>query len=94
MLEVIAASSVPLRPAGLALLLKEQTKRNTLQIYAGNIQWSILQALHSMAKSELKTPTYSDVWDMITAEESKESSQKKEVEEVRQAVWDMLNRFS
>ena len=75
-------SNYPLRPAGLALLLHEQTKENTMQIYAGNVLWSILSALHAFGKSELKLLTYSDVWNMVANDETEAEHQKRMQSEV------------
>ena len=90
-------SNYPLRPAGLALLLSEQTKENTMQIYAGNVLWSILSALHAFAKNTLELPTYSDVWKMVVNGESEADRQKyarSEADAIRESVWNSLNRFS
>ena len=67
-----------------------------MQIYAGNILWSILSALHAFGKSDLKLLTYSDVWTMDANDETEAEMQKRmqsEVEEVREKAWAMLNKF-
>ena len=94
MLDVIAASSTPFRPSGLALLLKERTKRETLQIYLGNLQWSILAGIHSLGGSDLQLLSYSELWDAVYQQsEDKKTRAKREAEQVRNATANMIAHF-
>jgi hypothetical protein len=50
---------VPVRLGGLELLINERRKARLREIYLGNIQWSLLQHLHSMtSKDHFSAPTY------------------------------------
>jgi hypothetical protein len=62
---VLASSAVPLRPAGLALLLRERAIADTLDAYRGDLCWSILQSLHVMCKSQAEIMSYSDMVDQL-----------------------------
>ena len=62
---VLASSAVPLRPAGLALLLREKAIEDTLDAYRGDLCWSILMSLHAMCKSQAEVMSYSDMVDKL-----------------------------
>lgn len=90
-LEVLASSSIPLRPSSLALLISEREKTEALAVYKGDLLWSILGSLHAMCKSKLTAPSYSDmVSRMRGLHEDKKTLTNAEVLE---RVDDMISQF-
>lgn len=58
----MASCSIPLRPRALALLLREREIQDALDVYRGNLLWSVLQATHLLRGHELTLPTYGDMF--------------------------------
>lgn len=56
----MASCSIPLRPRSLALLLREREKQDVLNVYRGNLLWSVLASIHGLRGHELKLPTYGE----------------------------------
>lgn len=56
----MASCSIPLRPGALALLLREREIQDVLDIYRGNLLWSVLASIHGLRGRELKLPTYGE----------------------------------
>lgn len=54
----MASCAIPLRPRALYTLLKEREIREAMDVYRGNLLWSVLASLHGMAKHELTIPSY------------------------------------
>lgn len=89
---VLASSAVPLRPAGLALLLREKAIDEALDAYRGDLCWSILMSLHAMCKSQKEVMSYSDMVDKLRG--TNESAPRQMTnEQVINRVEDMLDFF-
>lgn len=58
----MAHCSIPLRPRSLALLIHERETQDLLDIYRGNLLWSVLQDIHFLCGHELTLPTYGDMY--------------------------------
>lgn len=56
----MASSAIPLRPRALALLIHEREIAEALDVYRGNLLWSVLASIRGLAKHELTLPTYGD----------------------------------
>lgn len=54
----MSSSSIPLRPRELAILLHERAIQEAMDVYRGNLLWSVLASIHGLAKHELTLPTY------------------------------------
>lgn len=54
----MASCSVPLRTRSLAILLREREIQEAMDIYSGNMLWSVLASIHAIAKHDLTLPTY------------------------------------
>ena len=56
----MASCSIHLRPKALAMLLHEREMQDVLDIYRGNLLWSVLASIHGLRGHELKLPTYGE----------------------------------
>lgn len=92
-LDTLASSSVPLRPASLAILLAEREKKDALQAYHGDLVWSILCSIHAMCKQPLKISSYSDMVDRIYHPKKDKPTKELTNNQVLQHVDDMLDMF-
>lgn len=94
-MEALAASSIPLRPDGLALLMahrkEKQVREEAKRAYLGNLQYSILGSLHAMCKHDLQMPSYSEFVRML--DEQKKPVPQQTPQETWQAASDMLHMF-
>lgn len=57
----MSGCKTPLRVRALRMLVEERLQQMSLQAYQGDVQWSILMALHSMGKGNARIPSYSDM---------------------------------
>jgi hypothetical protein len=64
-LAAMAESAVPMRPGCLALWMQERAKREALEIYQGDICWSILKSIHVIHKSDADIMSCSDMADKL-----------------------------
>ena len=83
-LDVMASSCVPLRSAPLSMLIAERKKTELLQVYAGNIQWSILATLHQLGGGKCSAPSYSEMWQRVRKES--DLTRERSVSRVQEAV--------
>lgn len=100
MAEVISTSAVPFRVAGLALILDERRKNERMNIYSGNIMWSLLASLFGAFNQKCDMLSYGEYHEMVfeglTIEEVKARRQERaenEVKEIKMSVINMMNAF-
>lgn len=95
-MEALVASSIPLRPQGLALLIthrqEKKVKEEAKRAYLGNLQYSILGSLHAMCKHDLQLPSYSEFVRML--DDPKKPALHQTPQETIQTAVDMLRRFA
>ena len=89
----MASSSIPLRPRSLALLMRERYIAETMDVYRGNLLWSVLASLHGLAKRELTMPSYGKKYAELRG--LKKAERKKEMtnDQVIDRVKDMFRTF-
>lgn len=94
-MEALVASSIPLRPKGLALLIthrqEKKVKEEAKRAYLGNLQYSILGSLHAMCKHDLQLPSYSEFVRMLDG--PKKPALHQTPQETWQSAVDMLHMF-
>lgn len=67
-------------------------RREALEVYAGNVQWSILAALYGLGGSTLKTPSYGEYASMLDGEAAT-GHQTHDADKVRRAVDAMIEMY-
>ena len=69
--------------------------QKTLDTYRGDLLWSILASLHSMCKSKIKAPSYSDMVERLNGNHpKKKQGHHMTNEQTIDAVENMLDLFS
>lgn len=89
---MLTSSTLPLTPSMLAVLVEQRMKTEIFEVYKGDLQWSLLQAVTASMGAKAEVASCSDAWRELFLDES--SAKKETIEDVRKAVCNMLNRFN
>ena len=91
-MRALCSSTIPLRAQSLALLLEQQRMSEMMDVYQGDLLWSILGTLHSLVGSKLRAPSYST----LIQEIQNENSPKNKVitnNEVKKSIENTFRRY-
>ena len=90
----MAASSLPLGVDALCVLVAERKKRDALEIYKGDLMWSLLSSVHALAGGRERIPSCSEMYEKIFEDSlSKKERAIAENRRVIQAAEDGIAQF-
>ncbi len=90
----MAAAHVPLRLDALALLLLEREKQEAKAVYLGNLQWSLLQNVYTMAGGkDWRLPSFGSFCLSLDGCAEEDEAPEDVQKEAALGIVNMLNRY-